>query len=373
MRRRRNRRSRTPPLSQLRFRRSPHLVAFWKNGALVVENFATGRLVQIDPLVAHVLNACDTWQTAATLANVAPVLSRRTLGQLLLRLARESMLQRSDRKPAPAESQMQGWAKWNPAAGFFHFSTKRIRYPWTPEQYERRLRRKALTEPQPAPVKRYRDRARVALPRPRVEGELSHTLLERRTWRAFGRGKLPLEALATLLNLTWGVQKDGIAPGQGRVVFKTSPSGGARHPIEAYVLARRVDGLVAGLYHYDSDHHRLIRLRRGASGREIAKLLGNQPWFGGAGAVVFMTAVFPRTQWRYEAPRVYRTVLVEAGHLCQTFCLLATSLGLAPFCTLALDDFAIERALGIDGVTESVIYAAGVGTRGAKVPPVALL
>jgi hypothetical protein len=56
-------------------------------------------------------------------------------------------------------------------------------------------------------------------------------------------------------------------------------------------------------------------------------------------------------------------VLLDAGHLCQTFCLLATWLDLAPFCTMALADSAIERALGIDGISESVLYAAGVGTR----------
>jgi SagB-type dehydrogenase family enzyme len=74
-----------------------------------------------------------------------------------------------------------------------------------------------------------------------------------------------------------------------------------------------------------------------------------------------MTAVFPRTQWKYESPRAYRVVLAEAGHLCQTFCLVATWLGLAPFCTMALADSRIEKDLGIDGVTESVLYAAGVG------------
>jgi nitroreductase len=56
-------------------------------------------------------------------------------------------------------------------------------------------------------------------------------------------------------------------------------------------------------------------------------------------------------------------VLLDAGHICQTFCLVATSLRLAPFCTMALADSRIERDLGIDGVSEVVVYAAGVGMR----------
>jgi hypothetical protein len=67
--------------------------------------------------------------------------------------------------------------------------------------------------------------------------------------------------------------------------------------------------------------------------------------------------------WKYRFARAYRVVLLDAGHLCQTFCLTATWLGLAPFCTAALNDSLIERDLGVDGVTESALYVAGAGMR----------
>jgi SagB-type dehydrogenase family enzyme len=74
-----------------------------------------------------------------------------------------------------------------------------------------------------------------------------------------------------------------------------------------------------------------------------------------------MTAVVARTMWKYPHPRAYRVVLLDAGHLAQTFCLTATRMGLAPFTTAALKDSLIEKDLGIDGVSESVLYVAGVG------------
>ena len=83
----------------------------------------------------------------------------------------------------------------------------------------------------------------------------------------------------------------------------------------------------------------------------------------GAPAMVFMTAVFARAQWRYQTPRAYRTVLAEVGHHAQTFCLLATGQALAPFCTMALADTVTERLLGVDGRREAVLYAVGVATR----------
>jgi hypothetical protein len=60
-------------------------------------------------------------------------------------------------------------------------------------------------------------------------------------------------------------------------------------------------------------------------------------------------------------------VLLDAGHIGQTFLLAATWLGLAPFCTMALADTNLERDLGVDGVSESAVFAAGFGTRPAGV------
>lgn len=209
------------------------------------------------------------------------------------------------------------------------------------------------------------------LPPPHCPGEFPQVLLARRTWREFSPVPVTFETLATLLGLSFGVQSWLHVRGLGRVALKTSPSGGARHPIETYLLALRVQGLPSGLYHYAAATHRLELLSRGANRAQVTRYLNGQWWFAGASAVVFMTGVFARTQWKYPAPRAYRIVLLDAGHICQTFCLVATWLGLAPFSTMALADSRIEKALRLDGVSESVLYAAGVGTppRSAKWAP----
>jgi hypothetical protein len=58
-------------------------------------------------------------------------------------------------------------------------------------------------------------------------------------------------------------------------------------------------------------------------------------------------------------------VLLDAGHLGQTFALVATALSLAPFCTAAFDVGAVERHLQVDGVSESAVFLLGVGSRPA--------
>jgi hypothetical protein len=59
--------------------------------------------------------------------------------------------------------------------------------------------------------------------------------------------------------------------------------------------------------------------------------------------------------------RAYRAILTEAGHLGQTFCLVATTRGLAPFC--AFRDWELDALLGLDGVRKSAMDVVGVGTR----------
>ena len=345
------------------YRRSPFLVSYWLGKHLVFENFATGRRITADPATSAILHF---FQTGRTLGDFCAHFKRYDLSSLrssVNLLVKHSMLERVEKKRNAAAEIHQAWGQWNPAAGFFHFSTKDANYEVGSEEGYSVLQQLARSHPKPPPVKRYPGAKKVRLDWPRANSEFPQVLVSRRTWRKFSKQPVELATLGTLLGLTWGVQGWVKVPRVGSLAIRTSPSGGALHPIEAYVLARNVRGLRPGLYHYDGAAHCLDFLRRGASSQQIVKSLAGQWWFGNSAFVVFMTAVFARTQWKYDYPRAYRAVLMEAGHLCQTFCLTATWLGLAPFCTIAFKDSLIEQTLGVDGISESVLYAAGAGMR----------
>jgi len=343
------------------YRRSPHLVSYWRGPRLIFENYASQTRVSAAPLTCEILHFFDCWRTVQALVHGFPQFSPISLMRAVEALVRVGLLERSSGPEDDRTEALATWKDWSPAASFLHFSTKDAHAPIELEDSLREIRRRARIKPMPPSVKSYPGVRQFRLPPPQREGEFPHVLLARRTWRQFSRRPVPLEKLATLLGLSFGVQSRLHVRGIGSVALKTSPSGGARHPIETYVLALRVKGLPSGLYHYGAGTHRLELLRRGATPAEVVHYLNGQWWFGGAAAVVLMTAVFARTQWKYPAPRAYRIVLIDAGHVCQTFCLVATWLGLAPFCTMAFADSRIETALRIDGVAESVLYAAGVG------------
>jgi SagB-type dehydrogenase family enzyme len=331
----------------------------------VTVNCAAGTAVINDGIVTQVLSLCSNWTPAAEVRRRLAPLVGRSADRLLRSMVDRNLLDRSDRKEDARSRALDAWGSWNPAASFFHFTTKNVRGPRDRVARERALRVEYAAHGAPPKTKRYPRSRITALPTPLRSGEFPEVVLGRRTWRKFSNDPVTLEQLATLLQLTFGVQRTETSIGLGPVHLKTSPSSGARQPLEMYVLAVHVDGLEPGLYHYLPETHGIELVKKGGSARAIARYVPDQPWYEDAAALVMFTAVFARTQWRYPFARAYRSVLLEAGHVCQTFCLVATWLGLAPFCTGRFYDAHVERDLKIDGFSESFVYGAGVGRRPA--------
>lgn len=344
------------------YRRAASTVAYWRGEQFVLENFLTRQRISADPLAASILHFFDGYRSLKDLFVRFPDYAPTSLRKAVHSLVEHSFLE-SQTHAAPHYKELAAWGEWYPAASFFHFSTKDLSFEADAAKEFREVVKLAQSKPMPQPIKSYPKARRIPLAEPTVSGEFARVLLSRRTWRKFSAQPVKLDALNKVLALTWGIQNFVEVPKLGKIAVKTSPSGGALHPIEAYVVALNVEKLPQGLYHYNGAQHRLEFLKRGATSKQITQWLANQWWYAGAAFVVFMTAVFGRTQWKYDYARAYRAMLLEAGHLCQTFCLTATWLNLAPFCTLAYADSAIEKALGLDGVSESVVYVAGAGGR----------
>jgi SagB-type dehydrogenase family enzyme len=343
------------------YRRVDQAAVLPRQHRLVVVDYALGSERVITPLEAAVLTALDKWTSPRELVGILPGVRLRSLHAAVRRLHQHQVIESSDETEHRRRRRLKRWASWSPEAALFHFSTKNGTHASLDEAIESVEEWRILDPVDHSPRARRR-RARVALDDVDAETPFARVLNARRSWRRFGPDKVSLSDLSTLLGLTWGVQGWMHVRPEMRLALKTSPSAGACHPIEAYVVARRLEKVPPGVYHYDADRHELERIRRGLPASAVTALL-RQSWFKDCAAVFFMTAVWQRSQWKYRFPRAYRTVLLEAGHFAQTFCLTATSLGLAPFCTASFADSRVERLLRIDGITEGVIYATGVGSR----------
>lgn len=336
-------------------------IAYWHGGRLRIANYLTRRTFSANPAALDVIRFFFTPRTIQGALFEFRSYSRKSVARAILQLIdAHLLLEYGSAEWERDELVRASWRPWLPEGGF-HFMTKDTPYvPWD-WPIEEKMKTLPAT-PAPPQFKTIRGADAVRLPSHEIAGDtFFETLHARRTHREFARGKVSLENVSKLLQTTWGVQGYIQTNVFGKLPYKTSPSGGARHPGEVYLMALRVDGLERGMYHYQAKGNRLARLHVKVSPRMASAYCADQPYFAWAAALFIMTAVFARTMWKYGRARAYRIVLLETGHLCQTFCLTATRLGLAPFSTAALKDSLIENDLGLDGISESVLYVAGVG------------
>jgi SagB-type dehydrogenase family enzyme len=349
-------RERTIPL-----RRARCLFVYWQDGQLFFHNFARRLTVSGRPVTCEVLDFFDRWRTSQEAITHFADYSQRSVRSALTQLVEHGLLLRKDSAETRRDIRIaKEWSAWLPE-GSFHFSTKDAVYVDRSNWSVDRLKSVLPKTPQPKIFKTVTGVKKLLPSRTFPDSEFIRVLMARKTHRRFSDQELKLETVSQLLSLVWGVNGYLYSPRFGKLLHKTSPSAGARHPGEVYLMALRVEGLSPGLYHYHPAHHHLETIRADATREKAWLYCARQNFVKNAGALFLMTAVFRRTMWKYPHPRAYRVVLLDAGHLCQTFCLVATWLGLAPFCTAALKDTLIEEDLGIDGIRESVLYIAGVG------------
>src|SRR5207245_9426145 len=140
------------------------------------------------------------------------------------------------------------------------------------------------------------------------------------------------------------------------------PSGGARYPLEIFFHSATIEGLQAGLYHYNPAENHLRFLRKGDATNKIAEAMAYPDLAAGASLLVFITAVFERSIFKY-GDRGYRFILLEAGHVAQNINLVTNALGLGGTNIGGFFDRQIDDFLGLDGVTHSTIYMIAIGKK----------
>ncbi|MFE3650972.1 SagB/ThcOx family dehydrogenase [Streptomyces sp. NPDC059122] len=338
-------------------RRAHNLVCYWRDGSFVIQNYLGGTPVSLAPMAADILAAFTEWTTEDDALKEFPEYDPDSCRAAVRELHTYGFLVsegESERDALLAEH----WETWSPEATALHFSSKDADYTESPEVNEDFRAGK-----RPALFKNYPTADRILLPRVPLDpdADFVRTLYRRRTHRSFTQVDLPLPLLSGLLAMVFGPSEFLDGQDFGALMKRTSAAGGARHELEAYVGIFTVDGVTPGLYHYNCLEHSLELLDAAFTREQAAHLCFDQSGVGDAALVVFVTAVVERMSSKYRAPRAYRVMLLNAGHLGQTFALTATALGLGPFQTAAFRDSEVEDALGVDGIRETALYVLAAG------------
>jgi SagB-type dehydrogenase family enzyme len=229
------------------------------------------------------------------------------------------------------------------------------------------MRQPPLDSPAPPAFKHFGDRE--AIPLPRTEHAHSRSLRwvlnERKTVRTYSEQPLSLDELARFLYSSARVRQV-IGPPENQRSRRPYPSGGARHPLELYLLCHRISDLTRGTYYYHPLAHALYLLKEpderyqtifdlvkaGAGG-----LLNRDPC-----VVILITAVFKRMMWKYERLSL-ATIYRDVGCLYQTMYLVATDMALAPCAIAGIQDVENAQWLGLDPLEEAQVGCFILGKR----------
>lgn len=181
----------------------------------------------------------------------------------------------------------------------------------------------------------------------------------------FGKRYVPrkqqvtLDHLNFIINMTFAQTDKVNMYATGAHLRKPVPSGGARHPTEAYVLVNEgVEDIEPGCYHYNVKAHRLDKLdvserhlKKAMTAASLLPRVRSRP----VAAAIVHTCIFERSMFRYRESRSYRVMNFDLGHLHANEIIAAKMLGLPFSECYSVSEREIESILCLDPLHESVM------------------
>lgn len=271
---------------------------------------------------------------------------------------------------------------WDELSKIFHIGTKNIPCSHVPENadewasiYLDHCRKTlAITPPLSRTPIQSVDTFPIHLPTPikLQEHSLQHALLTRKTCRTFTGDPISLDTISTILYLCLGHLKERLSTidesiAEGLEARRSSPSSGGLNACEGFVYVKNIEGLKPGIYAYNASEHTLSVVDQEIN-HTLGTVLSGQHFINDLPVGLFITCRFDKLWWKYEHSRAYRMAYVEAGHISQTFQLVATALGLSTWLTGALTDHQVESLLRIEeNNPEQAIFFVGCGKSDGQV------
>jgi SagB-type dehydrogenase family enzyme len=156
---------------------------------------------------------------------------------------------------------------------------------------------------QPYPFKEYKIGTSYDLKPYLSETASGNEDLEQKIWQRLSR----------LLGGSYGLTAK--LPSLGQTVYlRAAPSAGGLYPAELYLISRGTPFLPHGLYNYQAQTHSLLHFWADDLWQVLQEGCFWHPALEATQLALVTTAVFERSQWRYE-DRAYRRICLDSGHL----------------------------------------------------------
>jgi SagB-type dehydrogenase family enzyme len=340
----------------MRVKAAKSLVFSQSDGMIVACNFLTKSVFHCSQDVMSLLARMDDWKDFAQLCDIVPDLEADELRDAVDNLVSMSALVREGTDLAAREADFESSWSWGIPAALMHYSVQDNDF-MSLEQAESLQIEKVEHSGKIALHQSNAIYARqVSLPNSLSNRPLLQTMAARRTVRKALAEPVSLQQLSDCLFAGLGITGE-TENCVGRLPLSMTPSGGARNPYEAYIIAKNVTGLEPGVYHYSAMEHSLGFVHGDIEDVSFTALTGGQEWADDKPCMILLCAHLERTMWKYVDANAYRVVLIEAGHIGQNIMLSATDHGLTACPTAALGHTAIKSLLGLTKITHAPVYA----------------
>ena len=219
-------------------------------------------------------------------------------------------------------------------------------------------------ENKPRPAKRYEDLPRVSLPT-RAEPPSTPALAAVATAgpapsTASPEGSLDAATLGTLCRYAAGVTKT-LEVGGEPTPFRAAACTGKLYHVDVYPVVADLDGLDAGVYHFDPPSGDLDGLRRGDHRGVLADAAGAGSGVGDAPATLVLTSEWWRNAWKYRT-RTYRHAFWDAGTILANLLATAHADGRRAAVVPGFADDPVVDLLGLDPDEEAPVALVPLGT-----------
>ncbi len=194
---------------------------------------------------------------------------------------------------------------------------------------------------------------------------LYNSFKNRRSVRKYAEQALSLSELSYLLWASNGVNQRG----EGGIVKRTTPSGGASYSIESYIIVQNVDGLERGVYNYLPIENKLVFIKKIENISDIIDsfMLDSKqpflPYFARKAAAIFVWTTIPyRSEYRFDI-MAHKKILIDVGHICQNLYIACEGID-AGCCAIGVyEQDVVDKLLQVDGKDEFTVYLAAAGKK----------
>jgi SagB-type dehydrogenase family enzyme len=177
-----------------------------------------------------------------------------------------------------------------------------------------------------------------------------------------------LQILSRVLYFSAGITKKIKFQGLGEVDFRAASCTGALYHIEIYVVCSDIEGLDAGVYHFEPKNMKLNVIRQGDYRKNILDSTANESFTKHAPVMLVFTDVFARNSVKYQS-REYRHAFWDSGTILANTLAITTAHKIPSKIITGFVDLQIGQLLGLDMNQEVPLVILPIGITNQEMSP----